>query len=401
VAGLAGATHDGVRRHNLASVLRRLHLYGAVSRTELTAHTGLNRSTVGDLAAELVAAGLAREAGAEPRSTAGRPSLLLAPNSDGVYVLALDVAVDGLVAARVGLGGQVLSRRHLVQPRAEHDVDWVGIRLARLARQVVASAPDGARCVGVGVAVCGSVSHPDGFVRFAPNLGWVDVPLGKLLLERLGTDVDVHIGNDATLGALAEHMRGAAAGANSAVYLSGEVGVGAGVISDGRLLLGAGGYLGEVGHMMVNPRGRRCRCGARGCWETEVGEEALLAAAGLPSTAQVGEVLAAAAGGDRTAVAALRRTGTWLGLGIANLVNLFNPQVVICGGLLREVFPAVEPATTDAMRRALIAPGEMVQVCLPGLGAYSTVLGAAEAAFESLLVDPLGTLSRSSGQLFT
>ena len=137
-------------------------------------------------------------------------------------------------------------------------------------------------CVGVGVGVRGVVRHSDGLVRFAPNLGWVDVPLGELRRRRCcRATCPSWSANDADLGARAEHIRGAARGARSVVYLSGEVGVGGGILLEGGPLTGAGGYAGEVGHMVVNPRGRACRCGSTGCWETEIGEEALLIASGL------------------------------------------------------------------------------------------------------------------------
>jgi predicted NBD/HSP70 family sugar kinase len=252
--------------------------------------------------------------------------------------------------------------------------------------------------VGVGAGVSGVVRHVDGLVRFAPNLGWVDVPFGRLLVDRLGIDAPVVVGNDADLGALAEHARGRAEGARNLIYLSGEVGVGGGIVLDGRPMSGAGGYGGEVGHMVVNPKGSRCRCGARGCWETEVGEDALLTAAGRPD-ATVEEVLARAADGDRTARTAVRHVGRWLGVGVANLVNLFNPEVVVFGGVLRQLFPATEELVRARLRSALTAPREQVRLVLPGLGADSILLGAAESAFAPLLDDPLHALGRGNDRL--
>ena len=155
--------------------------------------------------------------------------------------------------------------------------------------------------VGVGVAVPGMVRQPDGQVRFAPNLGWEDVPLGAELADALG--LPVAVGNDADLGILAEHVRGAAAGVDDVVYLSGHAGIGAGVFTAGRPLVGHGGYAGEVGHIVVNPGGRTCRCGSRGCWETESGEERLFELAGRPAGGGiegVREIVAAAAAVTRS-----------------------------------------------------------------------------------------------------
>ena len=151
-----------------------------------------------------------------------------------------------------------------------------------------------------------------------------------------------------------------------------------------------------MGHMVVNPAGRLCRCGARGCWETEIGEKAILDAAGHPDgpRSTVPAVVAAAAGGDPRALAALRHVGEWLAIGVGNLVNIFNPEVVIFGGLLRDLFPAVEGqlrATLGSI--GLHAPREQVRLVAPGLGPDSTLVGAAERAFSPLLLDPPGTLA--------
>ena len=396
-ATLAGATQDEVRRHNLGGLLRILHVRGATSRSDLTALTGLNRSTVGALTGELALAGLVREVAPVGRGGAGRPSIVVEPASDRVFVLALDVGAHRLAAARVGLGGQILDRRELRQYEADYDIGRTLRRVRKLTAEVLKGAPEGAICVGAGVGVCGVVRHDDGLVRFAPNLGWVDVPFGHLLAELLDGHLPITVGNDADLGAIAEHIRGAAVGADNVVYLAAEVGVGGGIILDGVPLGGAGGYGGEVGHMVVNPRGRRCRCGARGCWETEIGEDALLLAAGIEpdGTVDASGVIAAAAAGDQRARAALRRVGGWLGIGVANLVNLFNPEVVVFGGVLRDVFPEVRPQVEQALRLALTAPREQVRLVLPALGADSVIIGAAEVAFGPLLDDPLGGFSRA------
>jgi predicted NBD/HSP70 family sugar kinase len=395
---LAGATQDEVRRHNLGNLLQLLHVHGATSRSDLTALTGLNRSTVGALTTELAEAGLVSEQAPVGRGGAGRPSIMVRPQTQRVHVLALDVGVDHIIAARVGLGGEVLDRRELRQSRGDYQMPKILRHVEQLGRSVLAGAPSDSVCVGIGAGVCGVVSHADGLVRFAPNLGWVDVPFGAQIADRLSTSLPVVVGNDADLGAISEHVRGAAKGSDNVIYLSGEVGVGGGIILDGRAMSGAGGYGGEVGHMAVNPRGRLCRCGARGCWETEVGEEAALLAAGRPDST-IEAVIALAAAGDKQAKAGLRRVGGWLGIGVANLVNLFNPEVVVFGGVLRQLFPATESQVRAALGTALAAPREQVRLAVPALGADSTLLGAAESAFGPLLDDPLGALVHGAVRL--
>ncbi len=389
---LAGATQDEVRRHNLAALARFLHDHGSTSRSELVSHTGLNRSTVGGLISDLVAAGLVRET--EPVGKGvGRPSFGVEPVRERAHVLAIDLRVDRVIVALVGFGGDVLRRREHTFRKGQQNEARIVRETVEVCHEVLSAAPKGSVLVGVGIGVPGLVRQPDGLVRFAPNLGWVDVPLGDLFADALALSVPIVIGNDSDLGAVAERQRGSAVGASNVIYLSGQVGVGGGIVIDGRLLMGAQGYGGEIGHMRVNPRGRECRCGAIGCWETEIGEPAVLSAAGAPPGSSVMAVLEAAAAGDKAALKGLRTVGGWLGVGVANLVNIFNPDVIVFGGTLREILPATRAAVDSAVQSALAAPAEHVVLALPALGDDSTLLGAAESAFAAMLDDPLGAVS--------
>ncbi len=388
---LAGATQDEVRRHNLGGLVRLLHVNGAMSRADLTRLTGLNRSTVGALTTDLAQAGLVRESAPVGRGV-GRPSIVVTPNSERVFALAFDLRVERTVAAIVGLGGVVLGRREEHHVKRDSAPTEVMAEIERLAATLLAEAPGGADCVGTGVAIPGVVRHTDGLVRFAPNMGWVDVPIAQQLRGRLRTALPVLVGNDADLGAISEHVRGTAAGSSNVVFLSGEVGVGGGIILGGRLMVGAGGYGGEVGHMVVNPSGRSCRCGRQGCWETEIGRAAVLKALGGTQSDDVDALLAEFAARGPTERGDLRRVGRWLGIGLANLVNIFNPDVVVFGGLLRKVLPLVEVDLREHVDSALVAPREQVRLALPGLGSDSALLGAAESVFAPLLDDPLGSL---------
>jgi predicted NBD/HSP70 family sugar kinase len=247
--------------------------------------------------------------------------------------------------------------------------------------------------VGVGVAIAGIVRNADGLVHLAPNLGWHEVPLGDLLADAIGRAAPVVVGNEADLGARAEHLRGAGVGVDDLVYLHGEVGLGGGIIVDGRPLRGATGYAAEVGHMTLDPAGRPCGCGSRGCWETEVGEAALLRAAGRGDAplgrASVDEVLGEAARGVPRAMGAMDRIGTWLGVGIAGIVNVFNPRRVVLGGLFGRCAPYLTAAMMRELEaRALPMSRSLVDVVPGRLGDTVLLIGAAEAAFEPLLEDP-------------
>ncbi|GAA0840272.1 ROK family transcriptional regulator [Streptosporangium amethystogenes subsp. fukuiense] len=398
----AGPSQEEIRRHNLGTLLRHVHLGGPISRTVLADRMGLNRSTIMALTAELTSAGLVREELPTDTRRAGRPSLVVRPESDRVYVLAFDVAVDRLVAARVGLGGKILDRREAVRTRAGADLDDVVEVLAGLARRIHREAAPDSVCVGVGAAYCGMIRPGDGMVRFGPNMGWVDQAFGAELGLRLGLGLPVSVGNEAHLGALAEHERGVGIGFANLVYLHGDVGVGGGIIVGGKLLDGDGGYGCELGHMIVNPyNGRPCGCGSRGCLEAEVGEQALLDAAGRASELVghdgIRAVVDAADHGDLAAQNALDRIGDWLGIGVANLINLFNPGLVIFGGMLRDIYRG---SAAQVHRRVaangLLISREKVQLRTSALGNDVTLIGAAELAFSEILASPLEVLARKT-----
>ena len=389
---LAGATQDEVRRSNLSSVLRLLHLGGAHTRSQLTALTGLNRSTVGDLVTALGSIGLVRERPGDVRGV-GRPSLVVEPVPTSVAVLALDLRVERTEAALVGLGGEVFARAERRHP--DRDRDALIDDVARVSRQVLDALPAGCAWVGTCAGVPGVVRVTDGLVRFAPNLGWTDVPLGELLLERIGAGRgDVSIRNDADLGVLAEHLRGSARDSSTVLYLAGDIGIGGGLFVDGHPLVGAGGYGGEVGHMRINPEGRTCRCGSRGCWETEIGFAALTRAAGAGDTLPV--LVDAAQSGDAGVLGAFATVADWLGIGLANLVNMLNPQSIVLGGHLGAVYAIAGDRVDAQVSGALPAARELVRIRSSEMGGDATLTGAAEVAFASVLDDPVHLLRDSA-----
>ena len=387
-----------MRRHNLSVALRSIHQEGGASRARLTGVLGLNRSTVGDLVGGLVDAGLVVESRLDPVLTgrAGRPSLVVRPLEEAASVLAVHLDVHWLRVARVGLGGRVLDRRTEQLP-VPLTPDHAVARTAALAGQLLEVPQQRDAVVGVGVAVPGTVRTGAGVVGLAPNLGWSEVDLGTRVSEVVTalTDrpVPVAVANDADLGVLAEHLRGAARGVADVVYLCGTWGLGGGILTGGHPLTGSHGYGGEVGHIGVDPEGRPCHCGSRGCWEAEA-----LAAAwahplgldpdGVDLAAQVLDRL------ERGGVAARRtrdRASRSFARGLASVVNLVDPQLVLLGaGLWRELWPSLAGDVAPWLGRLLLpALRDHVQVRLAGLGQDSTLLGAAELAFEALLDDPL------------
>ena len=378
-----GHRSETVRRANLSAIVRELHRSGPLSRSDLVTRTGLTRSAIRGLIGELVAGGLAVEGPAPLDGTPGRPSPVVRPSPEGAAVLALEIAVDTLAAAAVGLGGVVLARMRIDLPRGRSGVDDIAVALADLAQRVRSELHPETEIVGVGVAVVGVVRRADGMVSMAPNLGWRDEPLGDRLTEAMADGLPIAFANESDLAAVAEVRRGAARGVDDAVLIWGSVGVGGGLIVDGSPLTGEAGYGGEVGHIPVNPDGLPCRCGSIGCWETEVGGIAVLRRAGYPpdsGTSGLGAVLRDAEAGSPTALAAYAETGRWLGIGLAGLINILNPRLVLLGNFLGASYPytaATMHAELD--RRVLPASRRGVRVAAAALGIDAPLLGAVDA----------------------
>ncbi|MFC7534011.1 ROK family protein [Actinoplanes sp. GCM10030250] len=382
---MALSPQETIHRQNLGALLRYVHLRGGTSRAELTAGLGLNRSTIRALATELAAAGLVHEDLPPANGRAGRPSPVVRTNTSRCYAYALTIEVDRLRAACVGLGGQVLDS-FTVRPSPGTGPEATVDILGRLVRRLHTQAPDSGTLLGYGVAVAGTARD-----------AWTDPGVEAALVEALPHDRPLLVGNLADLAARAEHVRGAARGLDNVVFLHGDTGISAGIITGGRAATGHGGFGGQVGHMVVDPDGHRCRCGSRGCWETEAGEAALLRTseageAALLRTSEAGAlaVVAAARSGDDKAQSTVREVARWLGHGVANLVNILDPEIVLFGGVLREIYLA---AADDVRERVsgMVLPAfrEGVRLGVPLLGADAPLVGAAELAFEHLLADPL------------
>jgi len=396
-----GISHEELRRVNTSALLTWVHHHGPTTRARLTSELGLNRSTIGDLTALLEEVGLVEELqpdqvsveGERRTRRSGRPSLVVAPRAD-VGVLAVMLDVDRIVAGIVGLGGEMHHRRERLHHPGKHEVAPVVDSAAQMCREVLSAVPDMA-VLGAGVSVPGLVRSADGLVHFAPNLGWTDVQFVDLLVDALA--LPLVVGNDADLGVLAEHLYGAAVGASEVAYVGGTVGIGGGFLVRGQPLRGAEGYAGEVGHLMVDSEGALCRCGSRGCWETKIGANRLLSSAGRLTgggRAAVTEVIVAAADGDRTAVRALDEAAYWMGFGLRALARLFNPEVIVFGGTLGQMFDARTERVLEILHeRDGIDFAQNISVRSGALGADGPLLGAAELAFGSLLSDPVSVMT--------
>jgi predicted NBD/HSP70 family sugar kinase len=396
----APADQVSLRRHNLAVVLRSLRDVGSRSRARIATDTGLSKATVSSLVAELAELGLVRDGEVERAGGIGRPGQAVELNGR-VCGLGAEVNVDYLAVLVLDMRGD-----QVLYSRIPFDVPAAGVQrtLDELAGSIEAAIAEASRqghdVAGITVAVPGLVETAPGVLRYGPNIGWREVRIADELAARLaGAGVTIRVDNDANLCALAEYVMGASAGASDLVYLTGEIGVGGGVISQGRLLRGADGYGGEVGHMPIAEPLHLCGCGRRGCWETAVGLAALLrevADQGDPVTdpsvdleVRLAEIRRRAKIGDGRTLRGLEAIATSLGLGAAILVNIFNPRVLLLGGyfaVLGDFF--LETMETELDKRVVATGRGGCRVELSTLGFTAAVRGGAHVAVEAILADP-------------
>lgn len=377
-----------VRRGNLARILRLVHQAGPLSRAALTETTGLNRSTIADLVGELARLALVREHAPDPSRRVGRPSPLVAGDPD-VVAIAVHPEVDALTLAAVGLDRGIPVRErieldHLLTPA--ETAALVAGRIAAWRSDVLRDA----RPVGVGLAVPGLVRSVDGIVRNAPHLEWADAPLRDLVAEATGLPTTV--GNDANLGAIAEHLFGAGRGALDIVYLNGGAsGIGGGLIVGGIAVGGAGGYAGEFGQNRPGIAADADRRADHGVLEDEVSRARLLEAVGLASADEPTLAAALAASADPAVGDELARQRRILATALANAVNVLNPGVVILGGFLATIAQLdADGLESEVRAQSMPANAEALDIRTAVLAEDRLLIGAAEAAFAELIADPLG-----------
>ncbi|MDK1474634.1 ROK family transcriptional regulator [Streptomyces sp. 549] len=393
-----------VRRRNLAAVLHVVADAGPLSRASVAARIGLTRAAVSTLVDELLTTGLLVEQGPGRSGAVGRPGTDLALNDRGPCGIGAEIGVDRLQVCAVDLRGAVRARAVVAADSRDSEPGPVLARLAGLVAQVAAEAREaGLEPAGVCVAVPGLVARDRVTVVRAPNLGWRDVDLARHLPREAGSPLCAD--NEANLGALAElWLGGHDPEPRDALHVSAAIGIGAAILVEGELLRGARGFAGELGHVPVQPEGRPCGCGSRGCLEQYAGEEAVLRAAGPATTdrdarpgsdgpgsegpgARTAALAARAASGEQPVRLALASAGTALGVALSGAVNLLDPATVVLGGGLAQLAPWLLPATEAELARRLPHPPALA---VSRLGSDGPLLGAAHSVVRTVLDHPPG-----------
>lgn len=388
-----GQLRDG----NLARVLDLVAARGPVGRPELAAATGLTKSTISGLTRDLLAAGLIRQTAPDRSGERGRPGTRLAVDPSGAAGLGLEINVDYLAACVVDLAQRVRFRQVEVTDNRDRSPVEVATRLARLAAAAHrAAAEQSLPLAGTTVAIPGLVDATGGRLLSAPNLGWTDLDLPALLAPHLPAGPPPAVDNEANLGALAELWYGDGSGRRDFIRLSGEIGIGAGIVLDGRLFRGTRGFAGEIGHVLVDPAGPPCHCGGTGCLETYAGQEALLRTAGIPAgTAEpVAALVARLEAGDPAARAAVGGAGRALGVALASVLNVLDTDTVVLGGVLATLGRWLLDGATPALLSRLPARTAPPRLLVSGLGTEAALRGAAGQVIRRLLAAPHPLLGR-------
>ncbi|MFD7551106.1 ROK family protein [Streptomyces sp. NPDC059578] len=400
-----GSTRTRLERGRgaLGPALELVHTGRAPTRAVLTAELGVTRATAGAVAAELESLGLIRVDSHPSAATGsqGRPSHRLHLADDGPVVLAAQIHSDGFRAALVALGGRIVA--------TAPGCGTVGADPAGILGAVVAAGADllaatGRRCVGAGLAVPSAVAEPEGTALNPVHLAWPPgSPVRDVFAEQVraaGIEGPALTGNDVNLTALAEYRHGAGRGARDLLCVAtGHTGVGGALVLDGKLHTGSSGLALEVGHLRVDPEGRPCHCGGRGCLDVETDPLAFLIAAGRTPGPEVSHLQQAKdlirdAYADPVIRRATERLIDRLGLGLAGLVNILNPDRIILGGLHTSLLEA-DPERLRAVvaDRSLWGRSGGVPI-LPCVLDHNSLVGAAELAWQPVLDDPLAALGQ-------
>ncbi|UGQ13338.1 ROK family transcriptional regulator [Yinghuangia sp. ASG 101] len=390
-------THlSGMRARNLVLVLDAIDRHQPVTRARLAELTGLTKTTVSAQVTQLSALGVVADAEPVKDGGRGRPGAPVSVAPGPVAALGLEVNGHYLAACVADLTRAVRVRRVLVRDNLGAAPAETIDALGRLAREVVSEAAEaGLRPVGAVAALPGVVDQTTGTVS-APNLGWHEQSVAGLLRAALPAGIPlVGVDNEANLAALGELWFGAGADFGDYIQVSGETGIGAGIVVSGELFRGAHGSAGEIGHVVVDPNGPPCQCGGHGCLEQVAGQAVLMRAAGLDDTAAdddpVAGLLRLLDAGDARAHAAVERAGHGLGTALVAAVNLLDPDTVVLSGVHAALAPWLIPHAASALEHGgSRIRGGSPAIRTSGLARGAAVLGAAGLVVARVFADPLG-----------
>ncbi len=365
-----------VKKINKSLILHTIRKHAELSRARISEMTGLNKATVSNLVAELLEDQLVLEAG-PGESSGGRKPLILNFHAMAGCVIGMELRVKQLTAVLCDLNGSVIGESETSLLR--HDYEYVLGEMKTVIAGLIRQAPSTHYgVVGIGIGVPGMVDE-HGVVLFAPNLVWEKAPLRQQLEEAFS--IPVIIDNEANSGALGELNFGRGEDVRHLLYVSAGSGIGSGIIIGGELYKGSRGYAGETGHMCIEAEGTPCSCGSQGCWELYASEKAYdLAPMALPAY-HTRDLIGFAADGNAAALQQFSLMGTYLGIGLTNLINSFNPELIVIGGALSEAREWLEETMQQVVaKRTLPYHKQQLEIAFSTLGSRAAMIGAGFSA---------------------
>jgi predicted NBD/HSP70 family sugar kinase len=367
-----------IKKMNTSIVLEAVLKHAPLSRAGISETTGLNKATVSSLVQDLIDAHLVYEIG-PGQSSGGRKPVMLIFNDKAGYAVGIDLGVNYIRGILTDLAGAVVADRYLELGRPQQELPLE--QLLGCIDDLLARAPDSPYgIVGIGVGVPGIVDD-QGTILFAPNMKLKQVALKRMLEERYG--LPVTIDNEANAGAQGEQKYGAGRGIRNQIYVSVGIGIGTGIILNKELFKGASGFSGELGHLSIQFDGKPCSCGNKGCWELYASENSLLEQAADLGFDSLEQLLAAAEQGNERVRELFREIGSYLGVGVANIVNVFNPDVVIIGNRMSRGAEWLGDSIREAVdARTLSYHRAQLRILFAELQEQSAVRGAAYYAIS-------------------
>src|SRR5215216_119875 len=358
------ASKGRMRDINEVIVLNLIRDKQSVSRVEIARKTGLQISTVTVITKRLIEKGLVHEQGVAP-SNGGRRPRLLALRAEKACVFGIDIGVTKTTLAIGDFNGAIIHREILKTGRRPHP--FINKLIDKI-EHLTESQKDRFEFEGIGVSATGVIDSANGKITFSPNLGWKDIDIQAIFERRL--PLPIYINNDARSSALAEawHGNGKHTGSMNLVFVTVNEGVGAGIILNGQLFRGSSDGAGEFGHLSLDHNGPLCNCGNRGCWELYSSDRATIERfLGLSekikrlyggedySSVDMRGLVALAEGGNKEALSSLKTTAKYLALGIANIVNSLNPEMVVIGGEITSAWSILEPVIHKTLKPKVFA----------------------------------------------
>jgi glucokinase-like ROK family protein len=392
-----------VQKINRSIVLNVIKDKGPLSLADISRRTKLTRSTVSSIVNHLTRKNLVKEIGLSS-SSVGRRGILLELNPKAYYVVGVDLGTLNTIAAVVNLEGKIVER--VEHPtNGEQNRDDVIERVKAAIHEVISvSNVNLQKIAGIGLAVPGLVDSKRGMMLITPNFGWKDTPLKEMLEEEFHTPI--FIDNNVNAMALSEAEFGIGRGVKNFICVNIGIGIGSGVIINREIYRGETECTGEIGHTTVDYNGPKCSCGNNGCLEVMAAGPAIARRAvkairegrktvitdlvkGNLNRITAAVVAQAANQGDKLAREIMEKTGEYLGTGVANIINLFNPQMVIIGGGVSQAGDLVfDPLKRTMKKRAFSVPAKAVKIVTPSLGRDCTVIGAATLVLKDIFKSP-------------